>query len=505
VREYAEDLERHRELLGNPSVQATTSETPRTLVFRHSVKKADLARVESGFLVKFLSAFAASIDYRLSETVGGADVNTLVLSLQAVQQGQFTQFVEDLPQDADCSVAFTIDKQSLLRQVFGTIRGKVLLYFYMGPVLQALGEDLLHIEQEWFEPGERLFLLLGEPKCLLEGEVLHILGGATVDTIRRFVYDPLSDTQKETLAARLNTRAAETHWQNATRFLLPEYLQFKDRTDPEDTAIKPRLNKHLLDLTIASLANFTHADGAGLNSLFEGQKRVEVRTVGTVTVSDEVRDAWFAIYDWTYESKTRDKLAIVRNLLTLQPYSPETFNYAMITSSGDLLLKSARDHYEKFIGESIKEYFDKLKEATTYIQSKVDSVGQQVAALADTLVKNLLATAGFVLGTVISKLLDPKLSAIYPLIVVAFLLYMVVILLVYYPLSWWSYHLTCKEYTHSVELYKRSFTQSDLETFVGDSFKRRKIFFWFAFLATALVHVALFAAGYTWHMLEPFQ
>jgi hypothetical protein len=320
-----------------------------------------------------------------------------------------------------------------------------------------------------------------------------------VDTIRPFVQESLPDDKKEKLKTRLNTRASETHWQNATQFILPEHLKIKDRTVGGDKVFKPKLNKHFLDLTIASLANYTRSEGAALVLLVEGQKRLEVGPNQIFAVNDAVCSDWFAIYDWTYEDHTRDKMSIIRNLVTLQPYTPEDQNYGVITSNVDTLAKSAKDHYEKFVGESIKTYFDKLKEATTYVQSKVDSVGQQVNGLVDTFTKNLLAIAGFVIGTVLVKLIDPSLARIYPLIALAFVVYMGVILIVYYPLTLGSYLLTAKEYDHSLLLYKRSFTEEDVKTFIGSSFKRRKIHFWIAFVATALVHILLLAAAYIAH------
>lgn len=499
MKDYAESLKQYRTLVGEPRIVASINENDKDLVLRHDLQKEDLERIDVSALTAFLTLFGGSLDCKVSEMVGDQPVNNLDLSPEAVAQGRFQKFIADLPAATHCRLRVTINKIQLLEAVFGKTTGTMLLYFDSTSILATLDEDLITIENSWFVPGEKVFLILGDQDCILVGDILHVFGGVSLETIRDFVQKPLQKSQKEKLETRLNTRASETHWQNATRFILPEHLSVQDRTVNSDKVFKPKLNKQLLDLTIASLANYTRPEGAALVSLFEGQKRLEVGPNRTFAVSDAICSDWFAIYDWTYEDHTRDKMSIVRNLVTLQPYTPMDQNYGVVTSSVNALVKSASDHYARFIGESIKTYFDKLKEATTYVQSRVDSVGQQVNGLVDNFTKNLLAIAGFVIGTVLAKLLDPNLARIYPLIAFAFVLYMSVILIVYYPLTFWSYVLTAKEYKHSLGLYKQSFTEDDVKKFIGDSFKRRKVHFWIAFLTTALVNVLLLGAAYFAH------
>jgi hypothetical protein len=500
MQEYWSEIEGHRKLIGEPDEKTESSESLTLIYLR---KKEELAPLQSAFMGNFLMMFGSSLEYWLQDIASGDD-NNLSLDLIGFEKGLLKKWCDDLPPGADCKLVLNISKAELTKQVFGAVEGPMIFYFYSEGFLETFPKDLATIERDWYRPREKLFILLGDCNCIFVGDILHVFGGVTVDSIRKFVYAPLSDFQKAKLIQRLESRATETHWQNGPRFLLPEYLKFQDRTDPKETILKPKFNKHFMDLTIASIANYTHAEGQGLVSLFEGQKRVEVKSTAAVTVSDDVCDTWFKIYEWIYKDHTHDKLAIARNLITLQPYDRGTLNYSVITSNPDLLLESAPDLYDKFIGDSIKNYFDKLKEASTYVQSKVDSLGQQVSALVDTFIKNLLATAGFIIGTVLSKLIDPNLLRVYPLLVSAFLVYMAVILFVYYPLAWWSYHLTCSEYDHSLKLYKRSFTESDLQKFVGTAFKRRKIYFWCAFGLTALVHVALLVTGYRLLRMKPF-
>ena len=491
MREYWDQLEKHRQLVGNSN---DWNERPDNLTVTYYRKKEDLSALFTPVLGQFLMTFGGSLTYLLQDTASGND-NNLELDQPKFEQGLLKKWIEELPPGAECKLVLVINKTMLRKQVFGEIDGKMVLYFRSDNALSVLAKNLVAIEKEWFAPGQKFFLVLGDIDCFLVGDILHVLGGVTIDTIRRFVYQPLADAAKDKLTAQLNTRAAETHWQNGTEFIVPEYLNFKDQTGKAEITLKAQLNKHFLDLIIASLANYTHSEPSGLVALFEGQKRVEIRSPTIVSIPDEVRATWFEIYDWTYEDHARDKLAIVRNLITLQPYSPETENYGVITSNANFLLSSAKDHYVKFIGDSIKAYFDKLKDATTYVQSKVDSVGQQVSGLVDTFTKNLLATAGFLIGTVLWKIVDPKLAAAYSVIVFAFVAYMILILAVYYPITWWSYHLTCKEYNHSLELYKRSFTESDVMTFIGNSFDKRRMHFWVAFGVTALIHVLLLTAA----------
>jgi hypothetical protein len=499
VKEYAESLKKYRLLAGEPRVVGTIDEKPLNFGLRHDLQKEDLEKIDIQGLSDFLTLFGSSLTCIVSEMVGKEAVSNLKLDPMALTQGEFQRFVGSFPAGTQFRLRVTIDKNQLLESVFGKVTGTILLYFDSKPILDTLDKDLLTIESLWFKPGEKVFLILGDRNVILEGDILHIFGEVSLNTIRPFVQAPLSSDKKEALEARLNARASETHWQNATQFMLPEHLKILDRTVGGDQVFKPKLNKHFLDLTIASLANYTRPAGAALVSLFEGQKRLEVGPNRTFAVSDAVCSDWFAIYDWAYEDHTRDKMSIVRNLVTLQPYTPIDQNYGVMTSSVNALVKSASDHYARFIGESIKTYFDKLKEATTYVQSRVDSVGQQVNGLVDNFTKNLLAIAGFVIGTVLAKLLDPNLARIYPLIAFAFVVYMGVILIVYYPLTFWSYVLTAKEYKHSLGLYKQSFTEDDVKKFIGDSFRRRKIHFWIAFLSTALVHVLLLGAAYFAH------
>jgi hypothetical protein len=503
VKEYAQGLKEYRTLVGEPVISARLTEKDAKLTLSHDLKKEDLGKIDSARLVSVLKIFGTTLKCYASQVVGSQQLGAQELNPETLEAGLFTGFMNDLSAGADCRLEVEIDKTKLINKAFGPDHGRLLMYFDSQRAHQILDQDLVSLEKEWFSQNEKLFIVLGEPYCILRGEILNIFGDVPEKIIREAVTEPLPDKNKDSLSTRLSTRARETHWQNGTKFLLSEYLRVHDEGDQKDQAFTPKLNKHFLDLTIASLANFTHTEESTLVSLFEGQKRFEVKADAAVPVPDEVCNTWFEIYDWTYDDRTADKLAIVRNLITLQTASALTQNYAVMISHADQLLRSAKDHYERFVGESIKQYFDKLKDATTYVQSKVDAIGQQVGNLIDTFIKNLLATAGFLIGTVLWKIADLKLVAAYPVIIFAFLAYMVVILVVYYPIMWWSYHLTSKEYDHSLELYNRSFTEADVDTFIGKSFDKRKIQFWVAFIVTVLIHVwllimALVAHRYRW-------
>lgn len=499
MREYAQGLKEYRTLVGEPGISARLTEKDANLTLRHDLKKEDLGKIDSARLVSVLKLFGTSLKCYASQVVGSQELGAQALNPETLKAGLFTGFMNDLSAGADCRLVVVINKTDLINKAFGPVNGRLLMYFDSQRACQILDQDIVSLEQEWFLPSEKLFIILGEPHCILRGEILNIFGDVPEKTIRDFVRESLPDMKKGILNTRLNTRSRETHWQNGTRFLLPEYLSVHDEAEQKDQVFTPKLNKHFLDLTIASLANYTHTEGSALMSLFEGQKRFEVKADAAVPVPDGVCDTWFDIYDWTYDDRTADKLSIVRNLITLQPAGAATQNYAVMIANADQLLRSAKDHYERFVGESIKEYFDKLKEATTYVQSKVDSLGQQVSSLVDTFIKNLLATAGFLIGAVLWKIADARAAAAYPVIVFAFVAYIAVILVVYYPLTWWSYFLTTKEYNHSLGLYQRSFTTSDLNTFIGTAFTRRRIHFWEAFVLTALMHFVLLAAGVLAH------
>ena len=497
MKEYTESFKKYRSLVGEPTIVGKTNETEKNIGLRHDLRKEDLQKIDRQALCEFLTLFGSSLTCIVSEIVEDRTIDGLRLTPELVKQGilELTEF----PAGTQFRLRVIIDKSQLLESVFGNVAGTMLLYFDSTPILNILDTDLITIEGSWFKPGEKVFLILGDRDVILVGDILHILGNVSIETVRALVRESLPNDKKERYKTRLNIRAEETHWQNATQFILPEHLKTRDRTVNGDKVFKPKLNKHFLDLIIASLANYTRSEGVALVSLIEGQKRLEVGPNPTFAVSDAVCSYWYAIYNWTYNDRTRDKLSIIRNLVTLQPYTPENQNYGVITSNVDTLASSAMDHYDKFVGESIKKYFDKLKEATTYVQSKVDSVGQQVNGLVDTFTKNLLAIAGFVIGTVLAKLIDPNLARIFPFIAVAFVVFMSVVLIIYYPLTLWSYILTAKEYEHSLVLYRRSFTEEDVKTFIGSLFKRRKIHFWIAFAFTALVYILLLAAAYIAH------
>ncbi len=496
MKEHVDSLNDYLQMIGHPPVERTENGT---LVIRHALTKVDLGNLDKARLGAFLTLFGDSVQCMVSRMVGTQSIDNLKLCATVLANGTFERYLADMPADGNYQLRTTIDKAVLLKSIFGAFEETILFYFDSTPLLTQLNSDLLTIENAWFSKRGKVFLLLGDRDLMLVGDVLHVFGRIPEQTIKHYVSQPLTVEEKQKHQGRLSIRAAETHWQNGPRLILPEHLRVRDETPGGDKLFKPGLNKHFLDLTIAGLANYTRPEGSGLIVLFEGQKRLEVGPNDGSPVSDEVCNGWFRIYDWAYENRTRDKLSIIRNLVTLQPYTSADKNLGVITSKVDMLSRSAQDHYVKFIGESIKEYFDKLKEAATYVQSKVDAVGQQVNGLVDVFTKNLLALAGFVIGTVLAKLIDQNLARIYPLIAVAFVIYMGVVLLVYYPLTLGSFILTSREYNHSLALYRRSFTEEDVNTFIGNSFRGRRVHFWIAYIATFLVHLLLLILAYLAH------
>lgn len=498
MKEFAESLADYRQLAGEPDIKLELTETDSQLVLSHKLHKENLAKIDRNRLRNFLDLFGVAVKCAVSRLVGREELGSLELQPDTVEV--LADFIADLADTDDCTLRVAIDKSALAKKAFGAFNGRLLMYFDHARALTVLDGDLVSLERQWFLQNQPVFIVISKPHCLLQGDILNVFGDTPVQTIRELVENyALSDAMKRKLDSRLSTRSRETHWHNGPQFLLPEYLNVSDNGKTPDQTFKPKINQHCMKLMMASLANYTHTENGELVSLFEGQKRFEVKGDTAVAVSNDACRNWFGSYDWIYEDRTSDKLAILRSLVTLQPQGTNTKNYAGILANADHFLRSAKDHYERFVDGSITKYFDKLKDATTYVQSKIDSVGQQVAAIVDTFIKNLLATAGFLVGTILWKIADARTAAAYPVILFAFLAYMAVILLVYYPLIWWSYHLTTSEYDHSLRLYQRSFTTADLEEFIGSAFDRRRRHFWLAFLSTLVMHVLLLAAGIVAH------
>jgi hypothetical protein len=493
MREYLDRVVGLRSLLGDGNT-GTVSETQEVLRFYHTLSKSALAALRFEDINEFISGFPDGLTFSLQQGSLESPTGDYEITLN-MSADDYQEIVDYLDDDISCTVSFTIDKRRLALATFGQLTGRWLFYFYERPFLEVLSGDILRIEREWIRDVEKLFVVIGQPFCLLNGWILHVFGGMSASEIRGHIEEPLTEDDQNLLKARLTTRMVEAPWQDGARILTPDYLSCIDEGDPKDTAIKPRLNKHLLDLILFSLANYTLRDPTGWTARFEGRKQLDIRVSSAGTVSDEVCNAWLDLYKWVYESRSRDKMAIVRNLLTLHPYDEQSGNYVLVTTHAKTMLTSSKHHFDQLVGESVEKYFDKLKEATSYLQGKVDAIGQQIAALVDTLVKTLLGTVGFAITTVLSKLLDPKSGPISQLVVGAFILYILATILAYYPVTLKAYQLNCRDYQRNETSARRIFSEADLKDFMGSSYRDRCSLFQWTFWGTLVVYVLLMWFG----------
>jgi hypothetical protein len=482
--------------------QVQRREHPGSHITSAELSREQLSAVDAPTVAATLASLGHGARIELQEKGFGDDRHLTLLHGMPIEQR-----LEDYISTADLNSAFhaevLISKEALLTTSLPSAEDEIRWYFSPDTASEVAKTGLPGVQQAWFRPRVRTVLIInGLPTRCHSPYFMLLPGDWTVGDIRDALAAAVSEDDWKQLDERLSRRRTETNWQGAPAMLSPDVLHLvcEPPVAPQDD-LRGRLNKLCLDAVVGSLANYTEIrQGPGEDpawlARFEGQKRVEIITSGVDKVEDSVCDQWFDLYDRAYSSRyVTDMINIIRNLLTLQPVDRDNGNCSILLERGADIAESSRAHYERYVGESIEKYFAKVKETAAFFQSKVDAVSQQINGLIDAFLKNLLAIAGFLIGTLVAKVADKTQASAVPVLLWAFVVYIAVSSTIYYVVSWKTYRLTRMEYDDNMENARRFFTPEDQKRYIGEAFKRRESLFLGTFGVTVAVYFLAFVAA----------
>ena len=276
------------------------------------------------------------------------------------------------------------------------------LFFYAEALVSALSVPLIDLEEELFEdvlPGQKLILLVDSDDILLDGEWLAIVGGTFIPQWRNAIRNPQDEPAMLELAQRkVNWIDFDLHR------LTPLHLMVTVKSAPAGDPILAALHDALFLCSVLYLARRSTWDAANQTwtcTFAADRQETDVRLAPPQKAGAAAADAMGEMVRWAYETdRADDRLIVVQQTVVdaLQNNSAETNGTEIVHLAAELFLRAKRG-WEAFIRGELKKYIEQVKALEETVAMTAKDYNEQVGALAATLIANVLAAVGVVLGS----------------------------------------------------------------------------------------------------------
>lgn len=346
--------------------------------------------------------------------------------------------------------------------------------------------------EEVFQKDRKTIVVLLDETHVLENEFVTVLGKCSTERILKKVEEAQCFSYNKQKA--IEDRNSNCNWGGGTKFVTPDYFYFDSVSLTTPGNLRAMFDSKLISLAVAFFASLTQIENDKLQSTINGYKTVKMDLSVRVPVN---ASSVYSLYSWVYTSKTSDKLGILRNITSLYLKSDPAINLSLFCENIDDILNSAKSSFEIYLKENVKLYFDQKKKIEESIQAKVKEITQDISSVLDSMNKNVFAAIGLVAGGMLTYVNNGNKS----LVVLALTLYIAFLLIntAFYGIyTFISVGQANKAFTNYIQYIKKTMTEDDVDSLVGDTVKDKKALFyrvWFAmlFLSAVLLITGLYA------------
>ncbi len=342
------------------------------------------------------------------------------LSLRFKSKGDWTEFemsaaklnepLVDLraavDERASLTLDITIDKAAVAAQRNLTDRSVVTrLFLYEEALAHVLSSPLMDLDGQLFSnvpPGRKLIILIDSHDIFLDGPWLAIVGGKFVPQWR----DTIGDPHGEPLMLALRQR--KVIWNDfVLHRLTPLHLILRVNSAAVDDRILAALHGPLFVCSVLFLARRSTWDIATrtwTSTFAADRQETDVLLAPPSTPRKPEWDAACAMAEmarWAYETdRADDRLTVVQQTVVdaLQNNNAETNGTEIFRLAADLFLRASRG-WEAFIRGELKKYIEQVKALEETVAVTAKDYNEQVGTLAATVIANMLAAVGVVLGS----------------------------------------------------------------------------------------------------------
>lgn len=343
--------------------------------------------------------------------------------------------------------------------------------------------------EEIFQKDRKTIVILLDEIHLLENEFITVLGKCSIEQTLTKVEEAQCFTYNK--QKTIDDRNSNCNWGSGTKFVTPDYFHFDsaELTTPGD--LQKMFDSKLVLFAVAFLASLTQIENNKLQSTINGYKTVKLDLSISVSMN---ASTVYSLYLWAYSSKTSDKLGILRNISSLYLKGDPAINLTLFCENIEDILNSAKSSFEIYLKENVKLYFDQKKKIEESVQSKVKEITQEISSVLDSMNKNVFAAIGLIAGSMLTYVNNGNKS----IVVLALGLYIAFLFIntsFYGTYTMISVRQAGAAFTNYIQYVKKTMTEEDVNTLVGNTVENKKVLFYWVWGAMMLLSIGLLGAG----------
>jgi hypothetical protein len=494
-----------------------------------TTKKATLDEVLRGLLEKYGPALT------LEFKVGQLPVFTLSADYHPSELDEFYRQAKDSP---TVDLRLKIDKVALLRHwgIVNTSAADVILFLFTEALVRLLSVqlDLLTNERRGllraFNRDKKVIILApSHNELVLKGQFLVVLGGPAVSRWAGHAAERTPDTVKVKYFREQAKEALK--WANfdlAT--LTPLHLTVESEPTPDgrgpgtEDPVVSAVYAQLLACSLLYIAGHairnvderTNGTGVGRSArsplwlaTFAADKYLARFNVGDVAELCEAlksgsTNPWGAskmiadVAAWAYggERDVKDRLSVLQSVIanSLQESDPAV-NCRELARQAVEVKKRVEWGWDSFVHGRLEKYFTRVKDLEEAVEKTARSYNEQVQALSKTLIDNMLAAVGVVVGSFIAAIFKTPFGVnVFRFGTTIYTVYLIAFPVTVGLVSAWQRYLDSKGlFEGRRKDFERWLTPKEVEDIVGTSVSERDRWFrsWFRLIVGAYVLVAV--------------
>lgn len=344
--------------------------------------------------------------------------------------------------------------------------------------------------EDVFQKDKKTIILILDEFCMLKNEFITIFGKCPTERLLKEVEEAQFFSYSRQRV--IENRNGNCNWVGGTKFVTPDYFYFDTADAVRANNLQNMFNNKLIALTVPFFASLTQMENTIMQSTVNGYKTVKVNL--DIEVPADKAASVYSLYSWVYASKTSDKLGILRNISSLYLKSDPAKNLLLFCESIDDIFNSVKSSFEIYLRDNVKLYFDQKKKIEESIQIKVKEITQDISSVLDLMNKNIFAAIGLIVGGMLSYVNTGNKG----LVILALTLYIAFLFIntsFYGTYTMISVRQAGAAFTNYIQYVKKTMTEEDVNTLVGNTVENKKVLFYWVWGAMLLLSIGLLGAG----------
>jgi hypothetical protein len=423
------------------------NESPEELTFHNESFRSDKLKLSTDLAVKVQQVAALDgVILEMKRKYGSALTLKLKLAqdeLNADDEYTATKLETfcNLLEDSSFELDLRINKRNLpAHWSIAATTADFKVFLFPEALARSLQVPLTNLEQgenalmPAFTGEKKLIILVPDHKIDLDGEYLSVLGDNAVDNWKDYV--PAKTDEARAKVARLYEEATtEPHWGDIHLTHLTPLQLYVGWNKPGENTVSPPakddliarpLYSQLMACSLLYLATYarnfdaTRANGGETASTYEWLATfkedkylasIEVGAttkIGDTLVAANETNPWEAsqtigaLVIWAYKEVrgTSIRLALAQAVIaSVLQDTKASANLLELARSASERSKRVFDRWEAFMNDKLDKYFSSIKALEEAVETTSKSYNEQVQALNKTLIDNILAAVGVVVGS----------------------------------------------------------------------------------------------------------